>query len=337
MGTERSAVDRAEDERPTLSVVVVTYNEGAHIGSCLESVFDCCGAVDDFEVIVVDSNSTDDTVQRALAFPVTVYRITDDDFCTPSAGRYVGAKFSDGEAILFVDGDMTLTSGWLPIATEFLDGNPDVAGVDGYLNSLETLRPTETGYLRGVALYDREPFEAVGGFDPHLNALEDVELGYRFTAAGDRLVRLPMVVASHPRPSGTTERLRRWRNGYYYGWGEVFRKALTRPRMLWKILSRARLYVVGLCWLGVGVLATLGGGLMTLAWVVASLGLFVAAAAYKDPVAVATKLTAFPLVYAGIALGLLGDHPESGEFPMGVVEQVGPRPEEPHRVPTDGG
>jgi len=148
MGSERSDVARTGEESPSLSVVVVTYNESEHIGSCLESVFECCGSVEGLEVIVVDSNSTDDTVKRALAFPVTVYRITDDDHCTPSAGRYIGTQVSSGEHVLFVDGDMTLTPGWLPVATEFLDGNPGVAGVDGYLDTMNVVYSEPTEYLR---------------------------------------------------------------------------------------------------------------------------------------------------------------------------------------------
>jgi GT2 family glycosyltransferase len=335
MGTEPSDGDRVEDAGPTLSVVVVTYNESEHIGSCLESVFDCCESVEDLEVIVVDSNSTDDTVQRALAFPVTVYRITDDELCTPSAGRYVGTKLSGGDSILFVDGDMTLTTGWLPVAREFLDRNSDVAGVDGYLDSVETVRSKATGYLRGIALYDREVLETVGGFDPHLSALEDVELGYRLTTSGYRLVRLPTVVGTHPRSSGPTEWLRRWRYGYYYGWGEVFRKSLGRPRVFGKILYRARMYVGGLCWLAVGGVATLSGGLLVVGWVLVSIGLAIAFAAYRGPQAAAVKLTAFPMVYAGMVLGMLGAPPEPESFPMDTVEQVGPLPDETRRASPD--
>jgi len=336
MGTERVAVDRSAERRPTLSVVVVTYNESEHIGSCLESVFECCGSVEGLEVIVVDSNSTDDTVKRALAFPVTVYRITDDEFCTPSAGRYVGTKLSGGEYVLFVDGDMTLTAGWLPVATEYLNGNPDVAGVDGYLDDTRSRRSTDTEYIRGVALYDRELLESVGGFDPHLHGLEDVELGYRLTASGYRLVRLPTVLASHHQPSVATERLRRWRNGYYYGWGELFRKSLRRPPVLRKVLLRARLYALGSCWLVVGGLATLSGPALPVLWAVISVGLFAALVAYKGPRTSAMKLTSFPFVYTGLVLGFRGDHPPLDAFPMDIVEQVGPLPDEPRRVPTDG-
>ena len=306
---------------PELSVVVVTYNESDNVDACLQSVFDCCGARD-LEVVVVDSNSSDDTVQRAGQFPVDVYRITDDDLCTPGAGRYVGTAVTSGERILFVDGDMQLRHGWLDAAIERLDADPELAGVDGHLNSSMADDPESVDSLRGVAVYDRECLDAVGGFDPHLRALEDVELGYRLQSAGFRLRRLPGVFATHPVETGMDEKRRRWENGYYHGRGEVIRKSLSSPLVLWKFLYHSRLYLAVLAWGVLGGVAALLGVAGLALWLGGSILLGTAFALQQGPRRAGRKVVGFVPVYAGLLGGFLDAPPDPETFPMEAVERV---------------
>ncbi|UWG47965.1 Glycosyl transferase family 2 [Halanaeroarchaeum sp. HSR-CO] len=237
-----------------LSVVIVTKNEADRIERCLESVIEACQqTVSRFEVVVVDSKSTDDTVEKASAYPVTVVRLTTDDV-TPGAGRRVGTELVDASRILFVDGDMEIEADWLTAAISYMEGH-QVAAVDGHLNETGSNRPEPVSSVRGVALYDREALESVGGFDPYLGALEDIHLGFELGVAGHRMVRLPEVAATHPDRAHLFEPLRRWRRGYSKGTGHALRRSWPSPTLLGNHLYRIRFRLTILAWLLAGVLA----------------------------------------------------------------------------------
>lgn len=318
---------RTRDEgRLPLSVVVVTHNEEERIGACLESVFEACRTVEAFEVVLVDSNSTDRTVEMAREFPISIVDIPDDELTTPGAGRYIGTRYVDGDAILFVDGDMILADGWLPEALEYIreDG---VAAVDGHLNEAPAGGSVqEVDSVRGVALYDRAALESVGGFDPFLESVEDIHLGFELDAAGYRLLRLPRLVASHPTAETISEPFRRWRRGYTVGTGQAIRRSLGSPRLLSKHLYRIRFRVVIGAWLALGgaSLATGGGALM---WLALSVVGFAAVARRRGGTASAGRWVFYKTsLLLGLVLGLL-DQPRPREsFPMDRVEVLAEGP-----------
>lgn len=312
----------SDDGALPLSVVIVARNEADRIGPCIESVLAACRPLEAFEVIVVDSNSSDRTVERAREYPVSILRIPEDDLSTAAAGRYVGARQADGEAVLFVDGDMVLEADWLPEALERLD-DEDVAAVDGYLDDAPadaSVRAVPS--VRGVALYDADALEAVGGFDPYLVSLEDVHLGFELGVAGYRLLRLPVVVAHHPSTDVVTETFRRWRSGYTRGHGHALRRAVASPPLLARHLHymRRRLAVGG--WLLAGV-ASLATGVGLLAWLALSVVGFAVVARVRGGVSEAAGWVLFKTsLLAGTVLGLFDEPAAPEAFPMERVEVV---------------
>ena len=72
-----------ELESKKISVIIRTKNEEKWISSCLKSVFSQTWK--NIEVIIVDNNSTDQTVSKACEFPVIVTSI--DDF-KPGKNKY---------------------------------------------------------------------------------------------------------------------------------------------------------------------------------------------------------------------------------------------------------
>ncbi len=54
---------------PEVSIIVRTYNEEKWIGHCLGAIFS--QKFDNFEVILVDNNSTDYTVEVAKRYPIS--------------------------------------------------------------------------------------------------------------------------------------------------------------------------------------------------------------------------------------------------------------------------
>lgn len=311
-----------DDGNPQLSVVIVTYNEEEQVRACIESVLETCGSRTEFEVILVDSNSTDRTVEYAAEYPITVLRIPSDDLTTPGAGRYVGTRIARGEEILFVDGDMTLEGSWLAHARDHVR-NDGVAAVDGHLNRLsEETTVREVDSVRGVALYDAAALRSVGGFDPRLRSLEDIHLGFLLTAAGYRLVRLPMVAATHPESPTLHEPFRRWSRGYAFGPGQVLRRSARSPALLAKYVRRFRYRLGTAAWLCAGAVALLVGPIALVGWTLLSM-VAVAVVVSQRGIVGAIEFGAQQLLgIAGIVIGLR-DRPRPREsFPLETVDVV---------------
>ncbi len=313
--------NRSADSRRSLSVVIVTHNEENRIRECIESVVSSCRGLVDFEIILVDSNSTDRTVDIAREYPITIFRIPDDELTTPGAGRYVGTQATNRELMLFVDGDMILQRRWLERALESIQQD-GVAAVDGQLNSPAALGDvSEVDAVRGVALYKREPLLAVGGFDPHLQSLEDIHLGFELQAAGYTLCRLPEMAASHPPRQPISEPIRRWRCGYMTGIGQALRKSLWSPVLLIKHLSRMRYRIGLLVWLCFG-LATLSVFSAFLLWVGLSFvagAILVSKLGFKDGV---SFLFGKLIGIVGLVWGLFTPFKPAESFPLQTVETL---------------
>lgn len=351
-GGDRPAEDPDDAVTPVLSVVIVTYNEADRIAGCIESVLAACREGPPFEVVLVDSNSTDGTVEIAREYPVTILRIASADLTTPSAGRFVGTEAARGDYLLFVDGDMELTTGWLPRALGVVREHDDVAGVDGYLNDAEATAVEPAEMLHGVALYDAAALSAAAGFDPFLRALEDVELGFRLRDRGYRLLRLPDVVARHPRPVGAREVLRRWHNGYYFGLGQVVRKSARRPAILGRFLARYRYPLAFQGWVGAGLgaaVATATGAIGAVAvavWLACSVCLFAADAAWEGLDEALYRVSEYALMAVGFLRGLALGSRDPDEFPLEEAVPVtaprrvqpgeGERPADPQVTPAGG-
>lgn len=317
-----------------LSVVVITYNEAERIEDCLESVIAACDPLDHVEVVLVDSRSTDRTVEIARAFPVTVHQLPAEPQPTPGAGRYVGTTATRGDLVLFVDGDMVLRRDWLQSACRRVRADATLAGVDGHLNDAAAESDRPTNVLHGVALYDRRALADVGGFDPFLEALEDIDLSFRLLEGDYRLVRLADVVADHPVGAGR-DRARRWTNGYYHGRGQLFRKYVSRPRLLARLAYRTRLHLGILAWLVVGAVATaVADRRAILGWAASGIAGFVGLSTFRSVDWTVDKLVGCGPVYAGVALGVAQPRPSADEYPLSAVETVQSAPAHGGDVPA---
>lgn len=105
-----------------LSVIIIARNESSVIEKCLKSVFKACNKdliTGNYEIIVVDSNSTDDTVKiatkvlresKAIRWKVISYEST---IYTAALGREIGRSYATAEYLLFMDGDMILYSSFI--------------------------------------------------------------------------------------------------------------------------------------------------------------------------------------------------------------------------------
>jgi glycosyltransferase involved in cell wall biosynthesis len=87
--------------KPDVSIIIRCCNEQEYIGRLLTGIFE--QSVDNVEVIVVDSGSTDRTLSIASSFPVTIHEISAGDF---SFGRAlnIGCNAANGDCLVFASG-----------------------------------------------------------------------------------------------------------------------------------------------------------------------------------------------------------------------------------------
>jgi len=89
--------------KPKISVVLGTYNQRDVLKLVLQSFNDQNCRPEDFEVVVVDSSSTDGTEQMVRAFPFSYYKI---DNRGKTAARNHAIRQARADLILITDGDM---------------------------------------------------------------------------------------------------------------------------------------------------------------------------------------------------------------------------------------
>jgi len=110
------------------SIIIRTRNEGKWIGSCLSAVFS--QTYRDFEVILVDNESTDRTVPKAEQFPVA--KILHCQDYLPGKALNIGIREARGDYIVCLSGHcIPATDEWLSALIRNLDEDDRIAGVYG--------------------------------------------------------------------------------------------------------------------------------------------------------------------------------------------------------------
>jgi len=91
--------------KPKVSVVITCYNYGHYVEGCLDSVFK--QTFDDFEVILVDDGSTDDTVDRVKPYSErdSRFRYLRTTNGGQASAKNTGIYHSRGEFVAFLDAD----------------------------------------------------------------------------------------------------------------------------------------------------------------------------------------------------------------------------------------
>jgi glycosyltransferase involved in cell wall biosynthesis len=256
------------DERPYLSIVIKALNEEAKIAAAIESSHKVQGEIGKvIEIVVADSGSTDRTVEIALRHGARVVQLANPEERGCGMGLELGFQHAGGQYVYFLDGDMELMPGFIPLALQTLEADPALAGVGGLVRDTQVVngfdrirvnnkalgRHGPCAWLEGGGLYRRAAIVAAGGYaaDRNLKGYEEAELGMRLAAAGWSMCRLPTLAVSHTgHAMGSWQlMLRHWRSGRAMSAGVLLRLAFGKPwftqacRLLWHPL------VVALFWL----------------------------------------------------------------------------------------
>lgn len=196
-----------------ISIIIPNRNGEATIGECLKAAFS--SKYDEFEVIVVDDCSTDDSLELIRQFPCQCLQLTTHSGA--SMARNVGAQHSSGDILFFTDADCLLKEDNLTMAVELFSsaGSNIVLGgtytplpVDDnfvsqfqsvFIHYSETRYAEEPDYLATHALIiSKQDFMKSRMFaENYLPILEDVEFSHRIRRMGYRLIMNPMIQVRH--------------------------------------------------------------------------------------------------------------------------------------------
>jgi GT2 family glycosyltransferase len=146
---------KAQPKHPFVSVVVVTYNRGDIINSCLKSLKVQDYPKDRYEIIVVDDGSSDNTVKLAHAQGVKVIQHYANKGI-PFA-RNTGLAAASGELIAYIDDDAVADTKWLEYLVQPFS-SPDVVASGGRTYAYKTNRFSER-YLEAVGYGNPAPLD----------------------------------------------------------------------------------------------------------------------------------------------------------------------------------
>ncbi|MHB8132796.1 MAG: sugar transferase [Anaerolineaceae bacterium] len=219
----------------SFSVIIPAKNSAKSLPACLQSLLHQDGFQfgENYEVVVVDDGSSDETAFIGEQFGVRVIRQANSG---PAAARNCGAKAAQSELLLFTDSDCIPQSNWcLEMSKPFKD--PEVMGVKGaYLcqehNQVARFVQQEFEYkYMGMAklpqidfidtysaAYRKFIFLENNGFDENfpIPSVEDQELSFRISRKGYKLVFQPTARVYHSHDADFSEYARRkWGIGYW--------------------------------------------------------------------------------------------------------------------------
>jgi len=232
-----------------VSVAILTWNGRHHLEICLPALREQEDPGVAWEVLVLDNGSTDGTAEWVSAHHPEVCLLespTNLGFCAGN-NRLVAA--AGGEAVALLNNDTRPDPGWLRGLVAALRGaSGDVAAVSGLILDWEGRRldfarggltfdghAFQLGFRRplggvelppagrelpfacgGNMLVWKESFLSAGGFDEDYFAyLEDVDLGWRLWAGGERVLFAPEAVVNH-RSAATSDLLGLFNRGFLF-------------------------------------------------------------------------------------------------------------------------
>lgn len=238
MPNQAHQTPEAPQQQPVkISVIIPVKNEGEKIQRCLETV--SAQTIRPVEIIVVDGYSTDDTVQKASEFPITLCY---EDYRTRAGANQVGIESASGDYIAFTDADCIPDACWLEnLVKEFSD---DIVGVGGgivssgdhfwektinhafgtYLGSANSIQGrffNEKKIVNSISgcncIYRRDDLKRINGFDVKLATAEDTELNSRLSKIG-KLLYTPDAIVYHNHKRGIKAFAKRM---FQYGHGRA--------------------------------------------------------------------------------------------------------------------
>ena len=187
-----------------VSVIIPAYNEENSIAKTLKTLVNQDYS-EKFEVIVVDNGSTDGTKDEVKKFQKKLdIKVIDEPKKGRGTARATGANEAKGEFLFYTDADAKVPKHWISGLMKYFE-DPETVAVSGpwkvvdvkgftqfFLNNFQDLAvlpytlASGMHWLTGFHMAIRKSaYAKVGGFDPELNAHEDIDISERLRKVGN--------------------------------------------------------------------------------------------------------------------------------------------------------
>ena len=204
---------------PKVSIIIVNYNGKHHLDPCLESLSKINYA--NIEIIIVDNNSTDDSVSFiSTNFPdlILIKLNKNKGFAEPNN---IASKVATGDLLLFLNNDTIVTPSFLSELVKSIQQNPNVGicqslllkpdeSIDSSGDFIDTLgvvynSKTQISEIREISsargasmMIKKNIFDQLEGFDEKFYfSFEDVDLSWRCWIAGYKILVIPKSIVYH--------------------------------------------------------------------------------------------------------------------------------------------
>lgn len=219
LGSKASGEDsQAVHRDPLVSIVIPTFNSEKTLPLTLKSIKR--QTYKNIEVIVVDSYSTDRTVEIAERYGARVLQIRSER----AKAKNIGLKIARGKYVLFIDSDMELTPKVVEECVKLTESDPRIAGViiperSVGSNYWAKVRDFERSFYAGTPIesprfFRRDLALVVGGFDEDVVFYEEATLPLKLEKLGYSVRARASTPILHHEEDLTLARLLRKR--YYY-------------------------------------------------------------------------------------------------------------------------
>lgn len=239
-GTGLSAEQNTSGKSPFVSVIVPIRNEREYIQNCLTSILDSDWPADQMEVLVIDGESDDGTIEivRAMAANDARLKLMTNPRRIQTVALNLGIEAAVGDMVLRVDGHAEVEPDFVSQSVKALVDHPECWCAGGMVETVNdtvlgkviaaaTSCPigvgnsqfrigTFEGYVDTVPfpIYWKWVFDRIGKFDEELVRNEDDELNARVLEYGGKIYLTPAIRSRYFSRSSFGKL---WKQYYQYG------------------------------------------------------------------------------------------------------------------------
>lgn len=223
------------NQNPEVSFIICTYNRAGYLEDTLSSLLEFGSSDFEYEIVVIDNNSTDDTARIAHKYRTIAsnegkeLNYFKEEKQGLSHARNLGIRESRSQYVVFFDDDIRATKSLIPSWCSFFRQHPNTAAAGGKIHvQFDTPRPTWMSHFLlpllghhdlgnrqkeyppnkypfgGNMGFNKSVFDRVGLFDTdlgrkgkQLNAAEEKELFQRIRRHALPIIYLPDALLFH--------------------------------------------------------------------------------------------------------------------------------------------
>jgi len=229
----------------TVSIIIPTLNEEQYIERAIESLLQDQYPTENLEILVVDGNSQDKTVEivRRLQQKYPFIRLLHNPKRITPAALNIGLKHATGEIIIRADAHATYPANYISQLVDWLQrlkadnvggrfvhtpavNTPEAHAIAAVFESpfgvgnaqFRTTNRTEPFEVDTVPFgcWHRSVFDRIGLFDERLARNQDIEFNKRLKRAGGKIFLIPQIkIQYHPRQTFAQLAKYAFKNGYW--------------------------------------------------------------------------------------------------------------------------